>query len=494
MTHHDTSRGLLNSAAFWRAGPRSRYVERARTQLLTRGSLRLGKCPLTSFISLLGILLSGPASAQDLTTHDTWLLEPQPGTFYANGIGSPTVAYDDVVGEWVMYFETQYGPIDPECRQGRWGIGRATSPDGFDWSVDADLVLSPAADTYYGCVLAHPTVLFDGDQWHLWFKAHQSSEPCVDSGLPEPTWGCEAVTGVGYATSPTGTNFNVTPQPIINLSSFGFPTVTRVDGVYRMLLAFSNARNQIFELWQSVSLDDGATWSTPQYVIGPGFALWVENEIYNPSLTCDEDITTPAGPYILFAGGRNRDQNPDGSTLLLTAGMGRAYSNDAVNWFWDEGEPLISWNLATSTPERDWRHWDVVRNGDDFLFFFSEKDDEGRNRVGLAYTYPGQQAELDTTEVANRICSEPGVGDSDDPNDTDNNSDTDDRNDTDDPNDTDDANNSSDTDDTDDDTDDNTGETDRGTPKGSGSCGCRSIEGAWGWWLLLPLFLVRRRR
>jgi hypothetical protein len=435
---------------------------------------------MTPLLPLLAAVMSPLALGQEITIHEGWLLQPQPGTFYANGIGSPTVAYDEAADQWVMFFETQFGGADNDCRVGRWGVGRATSPDGLSWTIDPNMVIEPDPATYYDCVVAHPTVLYDGTTWHIWFKAHQQNTACVDTGVPEPAWGCGAVTGVGYASSTDGRQFTVSDAPIINLSAFGFPTVTRVDGTYRMLLAFSNERNQIFELWQSVSTDDGATWSTPQFVIGPGFSDWVEDEIYNPELVCDEAAV--GGPFILYAGGRDTEPSPGGPPRLQTAGMGRAFSTDAVTWAWDGTEALIEWNLAPpppALPDRDWRHWDVVRTGEHFLFFFSQKDDQDRNRIGLAYTYPDQQTTLDEGAISNRICREPFVpGDeTDTPVDTDTDGpiietelpvDTDDTDETDSP----------DTDDGDDDK----------------PCGCRTTAPASGLLLLLPLLWVRRRR
>lgn len=429
--------------------------------------------------ALLLTLFGTTAGAQELTIHEGWLLEPAPGTFYANGIGSPTVAYDAARDEWVMFFETQHGGADNDCRVGRWSVGRATSSNGLDWSIDPDMVIAPTPGTYYECVVAHPTVLFDGTLWHLWFKAHQQNTACADTGVPEPAWGCSAVTGVGYATSTDGANFTVSAEPAINLTAFGFPTVTRVDGIFRMLLAFSNERNQVFELWQSVSTDDGATWSTPQFVIGPGFADWVEDEIYNPSLVCDE--TAVGGPFILHAGGRDTEPSPGGPPQLRTAGMGRAFSSDAVNWTWDGVDALIQWNLAPpppALPERDWRHWDVVRVADQFLFFFSEKDSLDRNRVGLAYTYPVPQTSLDEASISNRVCRDPNQP----------------------PPDTDTTDTEADTDalvptdppvDTSVPTESDPPDTDEGDKRG---CRCDAGAPAAGFFALLPLLWVRRRR
>jgi hypothetical protein len=352
------------------------------------------------------------AHAQEFLVHPTWMVEPQPGTVYQNGIGSPAVAYDPAADQWTMFFETQFGAEDAvggPCRQGRWGIGRATSPDGLTWTVDDTLVLEPAPDTWRACVVAHPDVIFDGTTWHLWFKAQQTHTIC-DFGAPAPSWGCNPVTGVGYATSTDGVNFTVADEPVLNLFSFGFPAVVEVDGVLRMFLAYSNARSGVYEVWESVSIDGGANWSTPQFIIGPGFADWVEDEIYNPSVVCDPTSVEPFGPFVLFAGGRDIEPVLGGPPQIVTAGLGRAYSTDGVSWSWDGTEPLIEWQLRPEPPEvpdRDWRHWDAMRVGDEVLLYFSERDDLGRNRIGLAYTYDVVRTAFPERLISNRICRGP---------------------------------------------------------------------------------------
>jgi hypothetical protein len=348
------------------------------------------------------------AGAQPLTLHEGWLIEPEEGTYYENGVGSPTVAYDRASGTWVMYFETRFEAPSAACPIGRWGLGRATSPDGLAWTVDPALALAPTEDTFYGCVLAHPTVIHDGSRWRLWFKAQQATDACADAVRP---WGCSQVTGVGHAESPDGISFVVDPEPAIGLTSFGFPSVVEVDGVLRMLLAFSSQSNTVFELWESISVDDGATWSAPEVVVEPGFALWIEDEIYNPALVCTND---PTDRFVLWAGGRDTQRAAGGRVQILTAGLGVARSTDGLDFQWTADSPWIQWNLAPdppATPDRDWRHWDVVRIDEDYLVFFSAFDDRDRNRVGLAHTYGAPRSSFPERRISDRVCSTPEAED-----------------------------------------------------------------------------------
>lgn len=370
---------------------------------------------LIAFLIAAGLGIALPAAAQDFTVHDGWLLEPVPGTFYENGIGAPTVAYDPGADEWVMYFETRFPEeAKPGCPS-EWGIGRATSPDGLSWTVDPDPIIEPVDDSYYGCVVAHPVTIFDGQTWHLWFKAQQEDDACDDTAVIPP-WGCDRVTGVGYATSSDGIDFILEPEPVVNVSTFGFPTVARIDGVFHLFLAYSDQANSIYEMWQSTSVDGGLSWSAPTFVLGPGTALWFEDEVYNPSLVCED---TGLYPYTLFFGGRDTEAGS-----LVTAGFGRAFSANSVDWFLSANNPFFEWEAVV---DKDWRHWDAMRIDDDYLVFFSQKNDEEKNRVGVAYSYVGQQTSFDEAGISNRICGDDpgGPGDTDSDEDTDLDTDSD---------------------------------------------------------------------
>jgi MYXO-CTERM domain-containing protein len=337
------------------------------------------------------------------------MLEAVEGTFYENGVGAPTVAYDTNKKEWVMYFEARFsGETKPGCPT-EWGLGRATSPDGLNWTVDDAPVINPIDDSFYGCVVAHPIIIFDEGTWRLWFKAQQENDVCGDED-GDPTWGCSVVTGVGYASSTDGVNFDVSPEPMVNVSTFGFPAVAKIDGVMHMMLAYSDAANDIYEMWQSLSFDDGETWSVPSVNLTPGYAIWSEDEVFNPSLVCENE---GAYPFTLFVGGRNTEED-----AILTAGLGRAYSSDSVAWFLSADNPLFEWETQV---ESDWRHWDAMRLGRDYILFFSQKDENGRNRVGMAYTFDEQQTEFEVDRISTRICDgnlgwDTAVSDSGNPN------------------------------------------------------------------------------
>ncbi|MCA9494123.1 MAG: hypothetical protein KC621_29550 [Myxococcales bacterium] len=142
------------------------------------------------------LLWSGVALASVFSHDQGRVLDPASNPLTVNGIGAPTVAYDEDDDLFVMFFETQIDPSTADgCSVGHWAIGAASSPDGVTWTIWDAPVVSPTPGTPYACVAAHPAVVYDAGVFHLWFKAEQGN---AVSG--SPPWGTANYTGVGYAT------------------------------------------------------------------------------------------------------------------------------------------------------------------------------------------------------------------------------------------------------------------------------------------------------
>lgn len=140
------------------------------------------------------LLASLAAHAQQVVLDPGVALQGQPGTFTESGVGAPTVTWDPRLQRFIMFFETQTGPVDALCPQGRWSIGVASSEDGYAWQTWPEPVVSPTPDTPYSCYAAHPAVvrLSNGD-YRLWFMAGQTTDACADG---EPAWGCAVHPGI----------------------------------------------------------------------------------------------------------------------------------------------------------------------------------------------------------------------------------------------------------------------------------------------------------
>jgi predicted GH43/DUF377 family glycosyl hydrolase len=329
-----------------------------------------------------------------------WVLEPVAGTITENGIGRPSVAYVAETDEYVMIFETRlpasfYDPgAYPGCPDGVWALGRATSSDGVQWSVDPDPVLMPVPGTFASCVVAHPDLVFDEETWHLWFKTEQSTEACAVSA---PAWGCERYTGIGYAASLDGVRFTARPEPILPVEDFGpdllalgYPSTVIVEGDFTMLVSKQYTDSTV-RMFLATSTDLGQSWQLERdAVFSPGASDWIRDRIYNPSLVCEDDPELLR--YTVFFGGRD-----DART---TSGFGRAASADGLDWYVDAESPWLTWDTSAVTP---WSNWFVMRAGEDYVAWFAERDEAGRNRLGLATTAEG----WDEAAISPRVCPPP---------------------------------------------------------------------------------------
>ncbi len=318
--------------------------------------------------------------------YQDWLVEPDTGTFYENGVGSPTVAYADTgasAGSYLMAFETKVVDSTTQCPGGEWAIGFATSTTGLDWTVDPSMTLYPQTNTYYSCGLAHPNLVHDAGEFHLYFKARQINDQC---DITTPPWGCEIQTGVGYANIDQNLNTTISTLPIIQVTGFGFPSVVEVDGTWHMWLA------KVPNLHHATAPSPSAGWvldAEPKF--RPGQTPWVADRVFNPAAVCHED--DKKRPVSVYVGGKDLD---DDGTTILSAGWGQTITPNGDDFFVVE-EPEISW-----FGDLDWRHWDVIRYGDDDkIVFYSEKDAQDRNRIGV--DWPG--CGWDPAQLADKTCT-----------------------------------------------------------------------------------------
>ncbi len=352
-------------------------------------------CNVAPHNSTTGIEAGGDQPAPDepeLGVFPGYALSPVPGTFYQNGIGSPTVVRRNLHDDYVMFFETNTGTAD-NCPVGTWGIGVATSPDGWNWTVRGNApVVPPRAGTYFSCVAAHPTAVLDegGTHIHLWFKGEQGND--CDTENP-PTWGCDRYTGVGYAAM-NGNNLTAPPvthnaEPIQMGDVFGFPSVTRIDGTWTMLL------QKYPNFYKATAPAPEGPWTLDaEPTMEIGITPWSATELFNPSLICETDTDPTVFPYTNWFGGRTRSSQWG---PITDGGMGKAISADAQTWFLG----ATPFSIAN---DDDWRHWDSVRVGTDYLVWYSQKDPSGKNNVGLA----GTVDQWDDTAISTRICPQPG--------------------------------------------------------------------------------------
>ncbi len=327
----------------------------------------------------IGVFLASPAMAQqpgDFTLWPDVIADSGLAGYTGNGVGAPTVAYDSTRDRYLMVFETRLdSPTNPgaSCPVGTWGLGIATSPDGVsNWVGGPRPLLEPTSGTFYACVAAHPTALYDAtsDQLFVFFKAEDEGTSATDLSRYE---------GIGRIRVRFRANGSIKSVlkdsvPVANGAGvagadLGFPRVIHDGGEFVMALTIRpNTYIARSSATTGFSLDPLPALTVSDFAA----AGWANNELFNPALLCDEG----AFKYTLFQGGRTILGG-----VIASAGWSRAISSDATTWF-ESVDPFYQWSGGDS-----WRHWDALRVGtSDYLVWFAEKDANGKPRVRLTST------------------------------------------------------------------------------------------------------------
>ena len=183
-------------------------------------------------------LVSGLSWAQspgDFTVLDEVLIESSddPDSYMVNGVGAPSVAFDSRRGRYLMAFEVRLPETAEHCPQGLWGLGLAHSADGIHWVTGDRPLLRPREGTFYECVAAHPSVVYNepNDSLYVFYKSEQGEEACAEEDL---SWGCSRYTGVGRARVRFGGGagmpraVHVLGEPVLpRATNMGFPRFVR---------------------------------------------------------------------------------------------------------------------------------------------------------------------------------------------------------------------------------------------------------------------------
>jgi hypothetical protein len=325
-----------------------------------------------------------------------------------NSVGAPSVAYDFLRDQFFMVFESRIlDPVDGAlvgCPQGVWGLGLATSPDGLTWTVNSLPILEPVPGngTYFSCVAAHPTILFETPPQFpdgsiiVWFKTEQDEGVLATCGTAaEPTWGCEQYTGIGRMRLALAADGSVTARrirqnPVIGASTFpsiGYPKAFTAGGNYHMLLTMYP------DIWHTSSIDPNA-WDPPTLVMEvadyQGAITWVRDEFFNPTSVCDDSALFPLASFV---GGRDTNLG-----TVLSGGWGKAISVTGSSWVLGVDAQQEWMN------DDDWRHWDVHKlvTGD-YLVWFSQADAGTSPKVNRIY-FGGTTLTFNNADVQSKSC------------------------------------------------------------------------------------------
>ncbi|MEZ4241763.1 MAG: hypothetical protein R3F59_37565 [Myxococcota bacterium] len=357
-------------------------------------------------------LFAAVSTAAHAQTPGSWqevagaVLSPNPGLSYmAESVSSPTVMYDANRNRFMMIFEAKTNNHDARCPQGVWALGFATSPDGVTWTPRSTPLVNPQPGNgrFYSCALSHPTAVYNPTAYGgngvitLFAKGEQDTDACA---VTTPSWGCDQITGIGWLQiyldaggSPSVVAARSTPvldpPPAAGAPAYyGYPKVVRKGGVYRVLY-------QVYpDIWSAYT---GNLTNFPDNQQRLEIAKndvklvipWVRNELFNPSLVCDDAVGMS---YAGFIGGRLTN-----ATGVVSGGWGKAVTNTFGT---GATFALDATAQVEFTGDDTWRHWDVHKlTTGDYLVWFDEKTASGN-----IIRFGGTTLTFNNADVVSKTC------------------------------------------------------------------------------------------
>lgn len=365
--------------------------------------------------------LPAVAHAQSFQTVATGVLTAD--AVYEQGVGAPTVVWDADEAQFVLFFEAAWSA--PDCDDA-WAIGKATSPDGVDWSVASPVVLpSPEAP----CGARRPAAVQSPDGEIALFvnvvDRERDDRVARVEFLDQPVDRTETATrrneraqlraagakasglravGNGRATAPPANRGNgraelvlstlplkpelPTRQPtacltlLPDLDGLIAPTVAVWDDQW-ILLGIRNDPND--QALVSARSWDGLSWSVDGMdAIAMGATPWSRDGTLSPSLLCKD---ASSWPWELYYGGWN------GGESAWTYGI----SNTANAWY-------VTPAITTWSDDSAWLAWDAVKVGAATVVLYEELDADGLPRISVAATQPS----WDPADAQPRACTSGG--------------------------------------------------------------------------------------
>ena len=224
------------------------------------------------------------------------------GEWDDRGVYNPAVLLDDTI--FHMWFSGNLDDI-PHA------IGHATSKDGVTWLKDENNPVlergSPGEWDDRG--FASPTVIYDGNDYHMYYSAHSETSPG---------------NFIGHATSPDGRVWTKDPgNPILSPGEIGswdydmlyFPSVVFDDNTYHMW--YAGGRFIEYDIGYATS-EDGSTWT--KHEVNP-VLLKGDADSWESAVVSITAVIIDSSKFKMWY----RGQGPDG-----TGGIGYAESDTRV--------------------------------------------------------------------------------------------------------------------------------------------------------------------
>jgi len=255
-------------------------------------------------------------------------------------------------------------------------VGYAASPDGLDWTryPDNPIMLpgppgSPEANFVYP-----PYVLFDGDQFRMWYSAHDFEE-----------W------SINYAASTDGVTWD---------RHFGNPLMRAAhDGRWDENFISEPSvlwDGQRFEMWynggseRTSTLRVGYAWSDD----GLAWHKWEPDEwVVDVGPAGAWDDFSVARVHVLYDGERYQMfyEGHDGNAHMSWR-VGYAWSEDGVTWHKDPDNPIVDMGAPGEFDEGTVAEPYVIFDGETYRLYYSAYDGD-KYRIGLATARPVYEPE-----------------------------------------------------------------------------------------------------
>lgn len=255
-------------------------------------------------------------------------------------------------------------------RFGKEQIGYATSLNGIVWEKYANnpVLGSGTSNEWDGFLASQATVLFDGNQYLMWYSGNNGI-------VSNENW------KIGFATSLDGIHW----QKFIN-NPVLIPSISGWDNkaVYQPVVIKTGINN--FHLWYSAT---STTASGPRWKIGyatSGDGINWTKYAGNPVLIVNQSWERIGGdglgsPSVIY----------DGTRFLMwyhASGVGYAESLDGISWTKDPNNPVV--------PRDPFPAWDyffltdpnVIKDGSEFNLWYSGWKNYGDVSIGFASTSP----------------------------------------------------------------------------------------------------------
>jgi predicted GH43/DUF377 family glycosyl hydrolase len=252
-------------------------------------------------------------------------------------------------------------------------VGYATSPDGLVWTrhpANPIMVPGPAGSPDANHVYP-PYVLFDGEQFRMWYSAHDFEEWSID-----------------YATSSDGATWEKYPgNPLLRAAHDGRwdenfisePSVVWTGERFEMWYNGGSDRTSTLRVGYAES-DDGLAWrkwAPDEWVLDVGpLGAWDDFSVARVHVLCDGER------YQMFYEGH------DAASWRL----GYAWSDDGVTWHKAADNPIVDLGPEGAFDSVNAAEPYVIFDGRTYRLYYSGYDGD-KYRIGLATAPPVYEPE-----------------------------------------------------------------------------------------------------